>query len=467
MEKFVSRMLGITALVCTLVVGHPAAARTYRLADLLEKVGREYAGVQAAQEGQHMAEAQLSQANRLWAPTGEVTFGITGSPDIKCTDGNASGIVSPDQRYRERNCIATTATDLRSTSKLAILPLHGVALNVQARILQPLYTFGKIESAQALAHAAVDNAKAQVEKDRNEARLNALRAYYGLKLARAAKGTLDDGKGQLASWVTKIDSDIDKGKSAYSESDLIRLKIALDNAELVGLDFERTLEFALGAIRYLTNDPEADIDGDDLDDVELVDQPLSFYQDTARLHRPEARMLDAGRAATAANRRLQIAQMLPDLGLATSVGYGLATGVDDPQSAFVNRPNFLGAGLALVARQPLDFALKLGRYDEAKAQERQMAARRDQALGAIGLEIRKAWLDTVEAKGRGKVLAHAEKIARGWYHATDQALETGVADSRDVAESARNYVELRIRHLQSLMDQNIALAVLRNSAGVL
>lgn len=455
------------AVICTLFVARPAVARTYSLADLLDKVGREYAGVQAAREGQHIAEAQLSQANRLWAPTGDITIGITGSPDVKCTDGNPSGIVSPDKEFRQRNCLATSATDLRSTNVRSILPLHGVALNVQAHILQPLYTFGKIEAAQALGHAAVDNARAQLEKERNDARLNALRAYFGLKLARAAKGTLDDGKSQLASWVKKIDSDIDKGKSSYSESDLIRLKIALDNAELVGLDFQRTLEFTLGAIRYLTNDPEAEIDNDDLDDIELVDQPLSYYQDTARLHRPEAKMLDIGKAATAANRRLQLAQMLPDLGLAMSIGYGLATGVDNPQNAFANRPNYLGAGLALVARQQLDFALKLGHYDEAKAQERQLQQRREQALGAIGLEIRKAWLDTVEARSRGKVLAHAEKIARGWYHATDQALETGVADSRDVAESARNYVELRIRHLQSLMDQNIALAILRNSAGVL
>ena len=467
MEKLVSRSLTTALIAASLVVSRPAAARVYNLTELLDKVGREYAGVQAAREGQHMAEAQLAQANRLWAPTGDITFGITGSPDVKCTDGNASGIVSPDKGFRERNCLATSVTDLRSVNVRSILPLHGVALNVQGHILQPLYTFGKIESAQALGHAAVDNAHAQVEKEHNDARLNALRAYYGLKLARAAKGTLDDGKSQLASWVKKIDSDIEGGKSAYSESDLIRLKIALDNAELVGLDFQRTLEFTLGAVRYLTDDPEADIDSDDLDDVELVDQPLSYYQDTARLHRPEAKMLDIGKAATAANRRLQVAQMLPDFGLATSFGYGLATGVDDPQNAFANRPNYVGAGLALVARQPLDFALKLGRYDEAKAQERQLQARREQALGAIGLEIRKAWLDTVEAKGRGKVLAHAEKIARGWYHATDQALETGVADSRDVAESARNYVELRIRHLQSLMDQNIALAVLRNSAGVL
>lgn len=444
-----------------------AEARRYTLRELLDKVAKEYSGVVAAQHGQAASEAQLSQANRLWWPSGEINFGITGSPDIKCTDGSVGAVVSPDKDARQRNCVGTSATDLRSTDVFSVLPLHGVALNFNATLLQPLYTSGKIESARAAARAGVDVAKAQVEAARNEAKLWAVRAYYGLKSARAAKATIEEGKGRLADWVKRIDKEIDKGKSSYGESDLIRLKIALDAAELVGLDLTRNVDFAQAGLRYLTNDPEAEIDDDDLDDVELIDQPLSYYQDAARTHRPEARMLDAGREAVKANRKLKISQMLPDFGLLTSFSYGLATGVDDPQNAFMNRPNYLGAGLALVARQPLDFALKLGRYDEARAQERQLEAKREQALGAIALEIRKAWLDATEARGRGKVLAHSEKVARGWYTATDQALSTGVADARDVAESARNYVELRLRHLQALMDQNVALCTLKNTAGLL
>ena len=127
----------------------------------------------------------------------------------------------------------------------------------------------------------------------------------------------------------------------------------------------------------------------------------------------------------------------------------------------------LGAGLALAFRTTLDFGIKIGKYDEARAQERQLAAKREQALGGIAIEIRKAWLDAAEARGRRKILAHSEKVARGWYTATDQALQTGVADARDLAESARNYVELRLRHLQALMDQNVTLCTLKSVSGLL
>jgi outer membrane protein TolC len=461
--------------VLATLVAAPAQARRYTLTELLEKVGRDYSGVVAAREGQAASEAQLAQANRLWWPSGEITFGITGSPDVKCIgpatlDGSGNvqiPAVDANQALRQQNCVATSATDLRGANLFQVLPFHGVALNLNARLLQPLYTSGKIEFARAAAKAGVDVSRAQVDAARNEAKLWAVRAYYGLKSARAALATLDDGLGRLRAWVKRVDQEIEKGKGSYTESDLIRLKLATDTAEIARLDIVRNLDLAHAGLKLLTDDQDADVDEGDLEDAELVQQPLSFYQDAARTHRPEARMLDAGRYAVRANRKLKIAEMLPDIGLLTTFGYGLATGVDDPQNAFMNRPNYLGASLALAFRQPLDFALRLGKYQEARAQERQLEARREQALGGIGIEIRKAWLDAAEAGDRTKILAHMEKIARGWYTATDQALQTGVADARDVAESARNYVELRIRHLQALMDKNVTLCTLKNTAGLL
>ncbi len=458
--------IAVTLSLGLAVLPRRAEARKYTLPELLERVVAQYPGIVAAKENQHASEAQVSQANRLWFPTGGVTFGITGSPDVKCAD--SSGFVNPDKAVRETNCVRTNinATRIGSGNIGEILPIHGVALNFNATLIQPLYTSGKIEYARAAAGAGLDVSKNQVEAAKNEAKLWAVRAYFGVKWARAAKETIDDGRSKVSDWLKRIDKEIEKGKSVYSESDLIRLKIAADAADLVSLDAGRGLEFALAGIRYLAGDPEADVDDADFDD-ELVEQPLSYYQDAARTHRPEARMLDAGKQGYKALRKLKISEMLPDIGLVTSFSYGLATGVDNPNNSFMNQANYLGANLALAVRMPLDIALRLGRYDEARAQEKSFEARREQALGGIGLEIRKAWLDAAEAKGRRVVLRHSEKIARGWYNATDQALQTGVADARDVAESARAYVELRLRHLQALMDQNVSLAVLRNTAGLL
>ena len=62
--------------------GSSAGAGRYTLEQLLAKVRSEYPGVQAARDAVDSADAQLSTATRLWAPSGEIRFGITGAPNV-------------------------------------------------------------------------------------------------------------------------------------------------------------------------------------------------------------------------------------------------------------------------------------------------------------------------------------------------------------------------------------------------
>ncbi len=451
---------GVVALPST------AAARRYTLPELIAKVNAEYPGVQAAREGVDAADAQLAQANRLWWPTGQLTFGLTGSPNLRCfrttygPDGAPNGEV-PDTR----DCTHTNVVDLRSGEQ--VLPIHGVAFNLGINLIQPLYTFGKIEAARQAAKAGLDVAHAQVDKDRAEVTFNVTRAYWLLKWARASSAVLEDVISRLKEWIKKINDDIDEGKTTYTENDLVRIKLALDTAQVTALDVDKGRELGLAGLRMLIADPDADIDEEELDVGDLALQPLGFYEDAAVVHRPEARMLTAGTHAADAQRRLKLAELLPDVGIAVSFTYAYAQTVDDPQNAFMNHPNALGAGLALVLRYNLDVPLRLANRWKAAADERSIRERRKQALGGISIEIENAWLDARAARRRADLLAHSEKVARGWYNAVDQNLKVGVAESRDLVDAARNYFELRMRHLQSIMDVNMATATLKQAAGVL
>ncbi len=444
-----------------------AAARRYTLPELIAKVNAQYPGVEAARAGVDSADAQLSQATRAWWPTGQLTFGITGSPEVRCIDPltGKPWTQGGNQQYALTHCQATDVVDLRSGEQ--VLPYHGVAFNLGVNLVQPLYTFGKIEAARAAARAGLDVARAQVDKDRADVTFNVTRAYWLLKWSRAASATLDDGITRLKEWIKKINDAIDKGKATYTENDLVRIKLALDAAELTALDVDKARELGLSGLRMLTDDDEADIDDSELDVTDLGAEPLSFYEDAARTHRPEARMLSAGMQAARANKALNFANLLPDLGLALSFTYAYAQSVDDPQNAFMNHPNALGAGLSLVLRYNLDVPERLANHTKAVADQRAAIERRKQALGGIYIEIENAWLDARAARRRSELLGHSEKVARGWYNAVDENLQVGVAESRDLVDAARNFFELRMRHLQSIMDVNMATATLRQTAGVL
>jgi outer membrane protein TolC len=455
------------ALLC--VTAPRVEARRYTLAELVDRVSATYSGVRAAREGVTSAKQQLMQANGLWYPQGQLTFGITGTPKVQCADG--AGVVNPNltQAQREQNCISTTSVDfLHFASFEQILPVHGVGLNFGINFVQPLYSFGKIEGAKHAAEAGIELAKAQVDKDRAEAILNVTRAYWGLKWSRAAWATLDDGRKQLKDWVKKIDAALDDPKNkTYTPADLSRLKLALDTAEYGILDIEKARELALAGLRMLTSDNDADVDEEEIDVLGLDEQPLGFYEEAAIVSRPEARMLAAGVKAARANRSLQGAYLLPDLGIATSLNIGYASSVDDPQNAFMSHPNTIGFGLALVLRYDLAVAGHVAAWQKAKADERVLDERRKQALGGIALEIENAWLETTTARKKSNLLGHSEKVARGWLNSVDQAMSVGTGNARDLVEAARNYFELRLRHLQSMMDANLAQTQLKLATGQL
>ncbi|HXU71600.1 MAG TPA: TolC family protein [Polyangia bacterium] len=478
MDSFLSRLLrprlrrrvpfAIFAVAAVCGWARPAAARRYTLPELIAKVNQSYAGVQAAREGIKSAEAQLSQATRQWWPTGQLTFALTGSPDVRCNDP-VTGMpwTSPggNQQRALHDCTSTDVVDLRSGEQ--VLPVHGVAFNLGINLVQPIYTFGKIEAARKAAQAGVDVARAQVDKDRQEVTFNATRAYWLLKWARAAEATLEDATSRLKEQMKKINDDIDNGKTTYTVNDLIRLKLALDQAELTSLDVEKAKELGLSGVRMLTDEPDADIDDSELDIADGGEEPLSYFEDAARVHRPDARMVAAGMRASHAGRALQFANLMPDLGLAMSFTYAYAQSVDDPQNAFLNHPNALGAGFALVLRYNLDVPQKLAAHSKAVADDLVAVARRRQALGGIYIDILNDWLDARAARRKSEIAGHSEKVARGWYNSVDQNLKVGVAESRDLVDAARSYFELRMRHLQTIMELNMAMATLKQAAGVL
>ncbi|HZS38721.1 MAG TPA: TolC family protein, partial [Polyangia bacterium] len=393
--------------------------------------------------------------------------GITGSPAVKCqvTDpATGDTVMNAPTAARLNHCDSTGGYDIRSSDQF--LPTHGVAFNLSLNLLQPLYTSGKIEAARGAARAGRDAAHTNVDVAKADATMNAVRAYWGLKVARAIIGTLEDGRDALKAWIEKVENDLAGNKPTYTQSDLARLKIAFDNAQLVITDMQRNQRIALAGVRTLVSEGDADIDEEEIDLVEIKDQPLSYYEDEARLHRPEARLLDAASSGAKNWKRLKVAELLPDFGLAINFSYGYAQSVESPSNAFMSHANFLGAGLFLVMHQPLDFAMRLARLDQARADERAMEWRRKQALGGIAWEIEGAYANLEEARRRFELTRHAEKVARGWYNVMNSQISGTPQDTRDLSEAARNYFELRIRHLQSIMDVNVALAALHRATGV-
>ena len=443
-------------LVAVLVLGglgtNEARAARYTLKQLIDKVTREYPGVKAAEASVDASRAQYAQARRSWAPTGDLSIQAGTTPSVVCLENDPATKLP----YKFPG---STADDQRCN---AHWDNWTFALNLGLNITQPIYTFGKIEAATATARAGIDASKGYLAAAKADVVVNAMRAYWSLKWARAARDTLDEGLDKLKEWIAKVEDDLNASRGGYNEGDLARLKIALDEGLLNRGDIIRGLQVAEAGLKIITDDPQADVDDAELDMMEVAARPVSFWLDAAFVHRPESRLLQANVDAQKGYHRWRFADMLPDFGAQISAGFYFAPGINSPT---VSKTGSLSAVLAL--RSPIDWGVRYGRLEQARADELAATYRRRRDLGGIAVEVDQAFANAEEARHRADTLAHSAKVARGWFVSVDQNMAAGlVTDGREAVDAARSYFGYRIRYLQAILDTNMTLVALRRATGV-
>lgn len=462
------------ALAALLLVAAPAATASPKrtLPELIELAHARARSIAVAKGELEVREAQKSEALRLWAPSGDFTYLLTGAPDINCQAPLADNFLSSAQlggltpsQLRQRDC--TSTVDPNGNTISVLNPnFHGVGMQLDLKITQPLYTFGKIEHAIAAAGHGVAAGRAGLDVARNELDLQVARAYWGLKATRTSLATLDDVRGELLPWVKKIELDIDTAKPQFNSSDLHRIKIALGSLEEIAADITKTQAIAAGGLFALFGEP-IEIDDAELDPGDTVERPIEWYRNEALVHRPEVKQLDEGVAALRSLALARRAQMLPNLALVGGISWRYtSSNIEDSQSAYDNHANYFGFGLYLALEQPLDFVEKFAQLRHAHADAELLSAQQRLAVAGIGFEVDQAWAGLVEARDRVQLSEKLQREARGWLSQVQQNLDLGTEEPRNLIEAARAYFEQRLRYYQAIFDVNVATAQLRRATGV-
>lgn len=444
----------------------------YTLAELWARAEQVHPTLRSSREGVRMAQHTHEEQKWLALPSGDMSLFLTWSPEIRCKE--TLSLIDPngqtvDYRFPTGTspCLETNVSqNLLQDDFRRYLPIYGVLARLNVTITQPLFTFGKLTTARALGRVGVNVAQAQYEGIRADTALNIVRAYFGLKSARAALETVKEGHDQLVSWIKQVDKEVESGKGGYTEIDLMRLKVTESDMQYRLVDVERIIGSTQAAVRYLAQDELADVDDSDLAQYEPEEHGLQYYLDAAVANRPELRQLNALGESLRLFRKLRIAELLPDFGVIAQVGYNVATSVQDPTAAFMNRFNGLGVGIGLGMRMGFDFGPKTARLHRATAELRQYEARRQEALSAGVLEIERTYNDFIESMRRYRAAETAERRARGWLQGIQQNIDVGTAESRDMTDALRTYFEQHVNVLRALNDANVQAAILRRQCGL-
>jgi len=144
-------------LIVILCLPTVASARAYKLEEILDLARKGNPGLAAGEQATAGIEAQLLEAKRSWMPTGELNSLLSQAPRISCT-GQKGSTVDPKTgelipaATAEQNCVQTQAIGTNSSGFLNAITPAGVFTRTELKLVQPIYTFGKISAGVAARH---------------------------------------------------------------------------------------------------------------------------------------------------------------------------------------------------------------------------------------------------------------------------------------------------------------------------
>ena len=456
-------------LILVLCLPAVASARSYKLDEILDLARKGNPGLAAGEQATAGIEAQLLEAKRAWMPTGELNSLLAQAPRITCT-GLQNTDVNGKPITAEQNCVQTEAIGTNSSGFLNAITPAGVFTRTELKLVQPIYTFGKISAGVSAAESGVKASQSRQFGLVADLDLNVRKAYWGAKLALEILDTLKEASGYLDTAQKKIEDELSEGTGDASVTDRLRLRTMRADIDGRILEAQRMADLARSGLRTLIG-PDApsdlDVDSEPLDVVTISDRPLQRYEDEALASRPEVKALDHMVAAKRALAELESRRQYPDIVLIGTAAYAYASSVDTPQNAYFNDPfHSLGAGIAAGFHMPLDLGVKNAHAAKLHAEAKEAEQKRREALNGIAFEVEKANTELIEAGKRTKVMQKGEKAGRQWIAAVAQNIAVGVAEAKDFSDALLAFFQARVRYLQSMYDYNIAAAALTRATGV-
>jgi len=454
----------IPALVALAAIARPpaATAKPYTLHELLDLARRSNPGLAAGALATAGIEAQLSEANRSWLPSGEIVSLLAPVPSIRCNNGDMTDPRNANQTYRQDHCLQTTNPE-------ASVRFSGVFTRTELHLVQPLFTFGKISAGRAAAQQGVVASRNREEGMVADLELNVKKAYWGLKLAREVLDTLTEGLSYLDDAQKQVDKELADGTGNVTQTDRLRLKTVRAELDVRLLEAKRMAEVARNGLRALVG-PDApedlDVDSEPLEPLDVPKRPLAHYEEQARLSRPEVRALEHFVASKRALADLERRKQYPDLVLMGTAVYAYANSIDNPQSAFASDPfNTAYFGGALALRVPIDIGVRNAVAARVNAEAEEAALRRREALGGIAFEVQRAYGELTEATDRLQAVRTGERAGKAWITAVAQNFATGLAETKDFADALAASFQFRVRVHQAVFDLNVAAATLARVTG--
>jgi outer membrane protein TolC len=431
-------------LILALATASAAAPRPLSLPEALELAVAFSPQIKEEQFGVLIRESQRRQANAARFAQLDVT--VVGGPSPRARGNQIS---SPDSKGSP--------------------DITGVFGRGTFSIIQPIYTFGKINSFRKAAAHGIAVSKAQVQQRATEVALLIYESYYGYQLATALEDLAREIGSQLRATLEKVQRQIDAQAPGVDNIDLFKLQTFESELNRQMNNIRQGKALAITALHTLTNipydtpievaDPTLQPAAEDINGLE------TYLNDAQRL-RPEFIQAREGEKAYQALLKAAKADFYPFFFAGIVGGLAEATNRESFTNPFVFdslHDDFVTPIIGL--RWHYDLGITAGKVDEAEAQLGQIQQKHALAEMGIPFQVRQAYLEMEQHRANIEVTRQGFRDGRKWLVAALSNFDLGLGEGKDVADAVLAYARLRASYFEAIHSYNLALIKLDHAAG--
>ena len=348
----------------------------------------------------------------------------------------------------------------------AITGVFGLAT---VKLIQPLYTFGKIDSLREAAAHGIAASQAQVNERATKVAMLVYEAYYGYLLAVSLENLGLEIGDQLNSSLDKIRRQLEAGAPGVDNIDALKLQTFQGELEKQLNDIREGKELALTGLRTL-------LYLDPAEPIELADKALEprvretgsleQYLTDAHQLRPEFTQAREGVKAYEKLVDATKADYYPVLFFGVIGTLADASNRDRIKNPFVyDALNDSAIAPVLGAQWNLNLGITAGKVKEAEAELGKIQQKQAWAEQGIPFQVRQAYLEVQQHQANIEATRKGFRSGRQWLVTAVSNFDLGVGPGKDLADAALAYAKLRAGYFQAVYNYNLGLVKLDHVAG--
>lgn len=433
-------------LVCAMGMGiRPGDAESvqggYDLAACLRTALASSPSIQAAEADLRIAENRLSQVHAAkFLPHLDFTWIFGPSPEAR---GDALTGVSNWRRM-------------------------SVFTRTELSLVQPLFTFGKLDAAVEAASGGIGARRAGLTRSRFDLEQQVSRAFYLLKLGNQLWALAAESREEIDTARRTIVEKLEADTGEFTYTDVHRIDRFVYDVEENANKVAKSQALARSALRMLMGLSHSDtlvLDDGRLKPVEVQIHPLEHYLSLVD-NRPDLGQLREGLRIRSAQARAVRTDLFPQVFVAGRFRYGLAPNRDRQRNPFLKDEfNVTELGAVLGFRQSLSFASTRAKVKEAGLAYEKLSYQAQLAAHGARLEIESAYRSLIEAKANIEAARKARRSTRRWFISARDGFNAGLEEAGEMVDAVKEYGIIRAKYYQAVLEFNLAWAELRRATG--